>query len=178
MEWKVHRQFEGAKGRLSVLHLRQKLDRINSYFTCYKAPLLEGLSISPSICRSAQNAVTLTNDDAQIVLKRWRDWSYSYKFRCEQAVQSWRNKASSERRARKCLLVTSNWTIGVWPGIPLIYRVYQVNCSLKNRFFSASVQNIFLLKIVLKGYFIAVYVCERLEEANGWFCCNKNYLFM
>ena len=58
------------------------------------------------------------------------------------------------------------------------YRVYHVNCSLKNRFISASVQNIFILKTVLKRPFIAVFVCKRLEVANGWFCCSKNKLFM
>ena len=62
--------------------------------------------------------------------------------------------------------------------IRMNYRVYQVKWSLKNRFISASVQNISNLKIVLQRVFIAVFVCKRLEVANGWFCCYKNQPYM
>ena len=43
--------------------------------------------------------------------------------------------------------------------VPLfIYRVYQVKCSLKNQFISASEQHIFILKTALKRFFIADFV--------------------
>ena len=45
----------------------------------------------------------------------------------------------------------------LWSFQASIYRVYEVNCSLNNRFFLGSVQNILNLKTVLIRFFIAIF---------------------
>ena len=83
--------------------------------------------------------------------------------------------------ASKSQVIRSIWARTRNDSVPLYekcYRVYQVKCFLKNRFMSASMQNIFIPKIALKRFFIAVFVCKRLEVANGWFCCYKNQPYM
>ena len=100
-------------------------------------------------------------------VRKWKYHVWTKYFDCMQIVPwrnilSWQNMFHGWYRS-DCIwfFIHENQLYGVLNiihcRIMRTYRVYQVKCSLKNQSISASKQNIFILKIVLKSFFFAVF---------------------